>query len=474
MTFDEQELETLSDYFGNAPVALHMLGADAVVARANRTELETLGYQDAPAEYLGHDLREFVVEPRRVDEMLDRLAAEGELQDFPLTLVRRDGGLVPVRLFTSGRRDGDRLVGDRAVLIPRDESRRPKDVPVFQGDTLALAGKSREEKEALYRDLKDFFQHAPVSLHIVTADGRVRYTSARELEAMGYAESPEDYIGHHIAEFHADQAVIDEMLENLVSGAPLVDHRAKLRTRDGRIQPVFIYSSSRMNGGDFVNTRCFTFPLPADAEVESSIHRAFVWPRNEDYGLHAEPSADLSREAAMSLALRYVAGRKRPEETLGFLAECSRLLAGTSDLGTRLREVLRLTAGYLADRAAVHVPAANGGGATWSAGRGAGVGGAADALLQRALAGGITHACLDAGARRGEELERSLLAEGVNALLVAPILVRGTVAGALSLARAADAERTTFGPADLALAEELARRLAPELEIARLRGELHG
>ncbi|HYU34099.1 MAG TPA: PAS domain-containing protein [Thermoanaerobaculia bacterium] len=482
MTFDERELETLSDYFANAPVALHMLTSSAIVMRANRAELETLGYQDSPEDYLGHDLREFVVEPRRVDELLDRLAAEGEVQGFDLTLVRRDGGLVPVRVFASGRRDGGRLLGDRAVVIPQNESRTPRDLEVYQGDTFGLAAMSPEEKQVAYRDLKDFFQYAPVALHIVGADGRVQYTSARELESMGYAEHPEEYIGHHIAEFHAEQAVIDEMLENLVSGAPLVDHRAKLRTRDGRIQPVFIYSSSRMSGDSFVNTRCFTFPLPEDMATESSVYRKFTWPRNEEYGLNAEPSADLSREEAMSLALRYIAGRKRPEETLGFLAECSRVLGGTADLGTRLEEVLRLTAGYVADLATVDVPGASGGGRSWSAAVEALRGTQPQlvrqdpegSLLDRALASGTTHACLDARAKRQGRLETALQVLDVGAVIVAPILVRGEVAGALTLARGSRTDRTTFGPADLALAEELARRLAPELEIARLRGELRG
>ncbi|HEV7517955.1 MAG TPA: PAS domain S-box protein, partial [Thermoanaerobaculia bacterium] len=237
MNFDERELETLSDYFVNAPVALHILTADAVVARANRAELSMLGYEGSPADYIGHDLREFVVEPRQVDEMLDRLATEAELQGFPVTLVRRDGGMVPVRIFASGRREGGTFKGGRSVTLPLDESRRPQDLEVFQGDVLGLAPTSEEEKKEVYADLKDFFANSPVSLHIVGADGRIQYTSAKELAAMGYAEHPEEYIGHHIAEFHADQNVIDEMLENLVSGEPLVDHKAKLRTRDGKVLP---------------------------------------------------------------------------------------------------------------------------------------------------------------------------------------------------------------------------------------------
>jgi GAF domain-containing protein len=236
-----------------------------------------------------------------------------------------------------------------------------------------------------------------------------------------------------------------------------------------------------MSGDSFLNTRCFTFPMAADMDVASSVKRKFTWPRNEDYGLNAESAgSDLTKEEAMSLALRYIGGRKRPEETLGFLAECSRILAGAADLDSRLEATLRLTAGYLADEVAVEIPGADGGPRSWSvandAASGERSGTAAGTLGEKAMASRISHACLDARARLAENPERSferaLLDRGINALIVAPIAVRGEVIGTLSVARAAAADRTAFGPADLALAEELARRLSPELELARLRGSL--
>lgn len=116
--------------------------------------------------------------------------------------------------------------------------------------------------------LEDLFFHAPVALHIVGADGEIQLANHAELRFLGYDHDPSAYIGHHIAEFHADREVIDDMLERLLSDRPLANHAARLVRSDGEIRPVLIDSNSRTEGGRFVNTRCFTRPAvesPADA-----------------------------------------------------------------------------------------------------------------------------------------------------------------------------------------------------------------
>ena len=51
-------------------------------------------------------------------------------------------------------------------------------------------------------ELADFVENAVVSLHWVAADGTILWANQAELELLGYTR--EEYIGHHIAEFHAD------------------------------------------------------------------------------------------------------------------------------------------------------------------------------------------------------------------------------------------------------------------------------
>jgi PAS domain S-box-containing protein len=63
----------------------------------------------------------------------------------------------------------------------------------------------KQTEEALRRseqELADFFENATVGLHWVGPDGTILRVNQAELDLLGYTR--EEYIGHHIAEFHAD------------------------------------------------------------------------------------------------------------------------------------------------------------------------------------------------------------------------------------------------------------------------------
>ena len=66
------------------------------------------------------------------------------------------------------------------------------------------------------RELADFFENATVGLHWVGPDGTILRANRAELDLLGYAE--EEYVGRHIAEFHADQDVICDILRRLAGG----------------------------------------------------------------------------------------------------------------------------------------------------------------------------------------------------------------------------------------------------------------
>ena len=134
---------------------------------------------------------------------------------------------------------------------------------------------SDDERQSI---LEDYFENANVGLHVVGPDGTILAASRAELDFLGYADAPDLYIGHHIAEFHADRDVIETMLANLLADVPLVDHPARLVARDGSIKAVRIHSSSRFVDGRFVNTRCFTRPdlsAETDAIPERAAHFDF-------------------------------------------------------------------------------------------------------------------------------------------------------------------------------------------------------
>ena len=105
--------------------------------------------------------------------------------------------------------------------------------------------------------LEDFFENGAVGLHIVGSDGIILRANKAELELLGY--HPDEYVGRPIADFHADEATIAEILTRLARGETLDKQPARLRAKDGSIIHVLISSSVRFDrDGRFRNTRCFT------------------------------------------------------------------------------------------------------------------------------------------------------------------------------------------------------------------------
>jgi PAS domain S-box-containing protein len=99
------------------------------------------------------------------------------------------------------------------------------------------------------QELGDFFESATVGLHWVGPDGAILRANRAELELLGY--SADEYIGHHIAEFHADKDVIEEILRRLHAGERIRDCEARMRCKDGSIKHVLIDSSVLWKDGTF-------------------------------------------------------------------------------------------------------------------------------------------------------------------------------------------------------------------------------
>jgi len=83
---------------------------------------------------------------------------------------------------------------------------------------------------------------------------------------LGYRA--EEYVGRHIAEFHADAPVIGDILQKLSCGERLDRYPARLRAKDGSVKHVLVTSNSRFSDGKFVNTRCFTMDVTHMREAE--------------------------------------------------------------------------------------------------------------------------------------------------------------------------------------------------------------
>jgi PAS domain S-box-containing protein len=113
--------------------------------------------------------------------------------------------------------------------------------------------KADERSDALSRELRDlrrseaalrdFIETAAISLHWIGEDGTILWANQAELDLLGYARN--EYIGHNIAEFHADAPVIADILARLGRGETLTEYPARLRRCDGTDLSGFLYQTDR-------------------------------------------------------------------------------------------------------------------------------------------------------------------------------------------------------------------------------------
>lgn len=469
----QDSLVDLYDFFQNAPIGLHLVGPDGIIRRANRAELAMLGYDDDPDSYIGRHIAEFHADQDAIENILETLLGGQPIEAREAELVHRDGTKVPVVIHSCPRmRDGD-FVSTRCFTF-RD-TRKAAQEPMVSGVDTTIRDKVRKlgesERTALYDELNDFFENGPVALHIVGPDGRIIRANRAELKSMGYDNDPGAYIGHHIAEFHADQHVIEDMLTVLVRGDRLTHHEARLVKSDGSQLPVFIYSSPRMDNNEFVNTRCFTFPAIAVTAREA---KTLEWPRNEsDESFLSAPitASSPEQQSGRTAALRYLSGRKRLEESLALLARSSEVLSSSPDCRDTIPAIASLVVPFLADSCTVLVAHEPGVLEQAGSSHGASLDKAklerclADLARQDKLSGssGEEIVCLDLKESKSEETIDgldSLRELGVGSLFYLSLTAYGWDVGKLVLARVVGNRSGHFGAADIALAKELGRRIA--------------
>jgi len=157
------------------------------------------------------------------------------------------------------------------------EEERLRAVALWQQKAQALETQIRErdkiqsalrEHEA---ELSDFLENAMMPMHWVAADGTILWANKAELALTGFER--DEYIGHHIGQFHADEEVTQEILRRLERKEQLRGYRARLRCKDGSTRIVRIYSNVLWKQDEFVHTRCFSVDV---TDRERSEHRIAV------------------------------------------------------------------------------------------------------------------------------------------------------------------------------------------------------
>jgi PAS domain S-box-containing protein len=160
-------------------------------------------------------------------------------------------------------------------------------VAVFVGVALLIwalslkRSRAEDELRRRERELTDFLENATVGLHWVAGDGTIIWANRAELEMLGYTR--EEYIGRHIAEFHADEEAIQDILGRLTRGEELHNYDARLRCKDGSLRHVMINSNVLWEDGRFIHTRCFTRDVTdRKREEETRAHLAAIVESSDD------------------------------------------------------------------------------------------------------------------------------------------------------------------------------------------------
>jgi PAS domain S-box-containing protein len=91
--------EELAEFFENASVGLHWVGPDGTILRANKAELDMLGY--SREEYVGSSIADFHVDRDVISDILNKLKAGEKLSEYPARLRCKDGSIKDVLIDSS-------------------------------------------------------------------------------------------------------------------------------------------------------------------------------------------------------------------------------------------------------------------------------------------------------------------------------------------------------------------------------------
>ena len=121
----EKSERELADFFENASVALHWIGPDGVILRANHAELAMLGY--TREEFVGRHISKFHVDRDVIDDALSRLLRGDSLSKFPARMRHRDGSIKKVLIDSNSLWDKGRLVHSRCLMFDVTDQKREEE-----------------------------------------------------------------------------------------------------------------------------------------------------------------------------------------------------------------------------------------------------------------------------------------------------------------------------------------------------------
>lgn len=154
------------DFFENGAVALHLVAGDGTILRANKAELELVGF--SAAEYVGRNIVEFHADSPVIEDILTRLLSGETLRKYPARLNARDGSIKHVEITSSAQfRDGE-FINTRCFTVDVTDLHR-----------------AREEIRRKDDQLRQLLDALPAAIYTTDQAGKITYYNRAAAELAG-------------------------------------------------------------------------------------------------------------------------------------------------------------------------------------------------------------------------------------------------------------------------------------------------
>jgi PAS domain S-box-containing protein len=227
-----QEFE---DFFENGAIGLHIVSGEGIILRANKAELNLLGYTSE--EYLGRHIAEFHIDAPVIGDILQRLSCGEQLDRRPARLRAKDGSIKHVLITSNCRFEQGQLVNTRCFttdvteLHASEEARRDSEqrlAATYEAATIGIAEADEQGRLLRVNDALCKMLGRPRAQLL----GRtfLEYTDGddRREDAARYALQVRGEIEHYVIRKRATRPD--------GTGLYLDVHSSSVRSADGRFQ----------------------------------------------------------------------------------------------------------------------------------------------------------------------------------------------------------------------------------------------
>jgi PAS domain S-box-containing protein len=169
------------------------------------------------------------------------------------------------------------IPGESYMGLTTDEERF-RNISRLQQRAQALDNETSERREAQRAlkgresELADLLENALEGVQRTGPDQRIMWANKALLKLLGY--SPEEYVGHYLADFFKDPRAYDEFWTKLINREEIYDYAAELKRKDGDIAHVVIRSNALWEDGKLIHTRTFIHDVTERRAMELALKQA--------------------------------------------------------------------------------------------------------------------------------------------------------------------------------------------------------